>query len=55
MNYNLGTKLRIRDVEGTVVGIIEYANLNDGHKKWREYRLNTNKGEFWLSVDDVYQ
>ena len=55
MNYNLGTKLRIRDVEGTVVGIIEYANLNDGHKKWREYSLNTNKGEFWLSVDDVYQ
>ena len=55
MNYNLGTKLRIRDVEGTVVGIIEYANINDGYKKWREYRLNTNKGEFWLSVDDIYQ
>ncbi|MBR1470390.1 MAG: DUF4178 domain-containing protein [Lachnospiraceae bacterium] len=54
MDYSIGTKLRIRDLECTVIGFIEYANMNDGYKRWKEYRLQTNKGEFWLSVDDVY-
>ncbi len=55
MDYRVGTKLRIRDLECKVVGFIEYANINDGYKRWKEYRLSTNKGEFWLSVDDVYR
>lgn len=55
MDYRVGTKLRIRDIEGTVIGFIVYANPMDGNKRWTEYRLATNKGEFWLSVDDVYK
>ena len=55
MDYRVGTKLRIRDLECKVIGFIEYANMNDGYKRWKEYRLQTNKGEFWLSVDDVYK
>ena len=54
MDYSIGSKLQIRDLECKVVGFIEYANVNDGYKRWKEYRLSTNKGEFWLSVDDVY-
>lgn len=55
MDYKLGTLLKIRDLRCKVEGYIEYANDNDGGKRWREYRLSTNKGEFWLSVDDVYK
>ncbi|MBR6316372.1 MAG: DUF4178 domain-containing protein [Lachnospiraceae bacterium] len=54
MGYRVGTKLQIRDLDCQVIGFIEYANLSDDNKKWTEYRLSTNKGEFWLSVDDEY-
>ena len=55
MEYKVGTKLQIRDLSCKVIGYIEYANVMDGGKRWVEYRLSTDKGEFWLSVDDVYQ
>ena len=54
MDYKVGTKLQIRDLACTVIGYIEYANLADRNKRWTEYRLKTNKGEFWLSVDHEY-
>ena len=55
MEYRVGTKLKIRDLNCKVIGYIEYANTQDGGKRWTEYRLLTDKGEFWLSVDDEYK
>ena len=54
MDIKVGTKLQIRDLECKVIGFIEYVNTKDRDKSWTEYRLSTNKGEFWLSVDDEY-
>ncbi|MCR5281863.1 MAG: DUF4178 domain-containing protein [Lachnospiraceae bacterium] len=55
IDYKVGTKLKIRDLVCHVIGYIEYANFSDFNKRWVEYRLSTNKGEFWLSVDHEYQ
>ncbi len=54
MFYAVGTRLGINGIEGKIIGYITYANPNDGHKEWTEYRLMTSRGECWLSCDDVY-
>lgn len=56
MEYQIGTNLRIRSMNFTVVGFITYANRHDRDKKWTEYRLLTaSRQEFWLSMDDEYK
>ncbi len=56
MEYQIGTNLRIRSMDFTVVGFITYANRKDRDKKWTEYRLLTaNRQEVWLSMDDEYK
>ena len=54
MFFRVGTILRIKDIEGEVIGYIKYANPQDGNKTWTEYRLRTRVGERWLSVDECY-
>lgn len=55
MNYRVGTLLNINGMNAKVIGFIQYENLHDTGKRWMEYRLQTNKGECWLSCDDYYQ
>ncbi len=55
MGYKVGTLLRIGSMDAKVIGYIQYVNPQDGGKDWTEYRLKTNKGECWLSCDDIYQ
>lgn len=55
MRFKVGTKLQIESMDCKVVGLIEYKNTMDNDKTWTEYRLDTNKGEYWLSVDDIYK
>ncbi|WP_044931045.1 DUF4178 domain-containing protein [Butyrivibrio sp. AC2005] len=55
MNIQVGSILMISNLEARVIGWIEYKNINDGGKRWREYRLKTKFGERWLSIDDVYK
>lgn len=50
----VGTLVHIKDLEGKIIGLINYANPQDNGKCWTEYRIKTNKGERWLSVDEVY-
>lgn len=54
MFFQVGSVLRINDIQGTVIGYIKYANPEDGNKIWTEYRLRTDLGERWLSVDEIY-
>lgn len=55
MGYRVGTLLNINGLDAKVIGYIQYVNPQDGGKDWTEYRLQTNKGECWLSCDDIYQ
>lgn len=55
MIYGVGTLLNINGLQGKVIGYIEYQNPGDGGKSWVEYRLKTNQGECWLSMDDFYK
>ena len=54
MNIKVGSILKIKNVEAHVIGWITYKNTYDGNKTWTEYRLMTNRGEVWLSMDDFY-
>lgn len=54
MFYRVGTLLNINGLSGKVIGYIEYVNPQDSNKSWTEYRLKTEKGECWLSCDEVY-
>lgn len=52
----LGTLLLIdNEIEGEVIGYIDYRNPGDGNKTWREYRVLTKAGEIWLSIDEHYK
>lgn len=54
-SLRVGTELFLEnEIEGKIIGYIEYSNLNDHGKKWREYRLKTDEGILWLSVDENY-
>lgn len=54
-NLRVGTKLLLdNEIEGKIIGYIEYCNLNDNRKTWREYRIKTQDGIVWLSVDEHY-
>lgn len=55
MDIKVGTKLQIGSLSGQVIGYIEYANRSDRNLRWTEYRLKTNEGERWLSVDEHYK
>ena len=55
MNIKTGSILKIKGLDARVIGWIKYKNTKDGNKTWVEYRLKTNEGERWLSVDDVYK
>lgn len=55
MDYRVGTLLNINGLDAKVIGFIQYENPQDGGKDWTEYRLKTNKGECWLSCDEIYQ
>lgn len=54
MNIKVGSILKIKNIEAHVIGWITYKNTYDGNKTWTEYRLMTNRGEVWLSMDDFY-
>lgn len=54
MFYRVGTLLNINGLQGKVIGYIQYVNPQDGNKDWTEYRLKTNRGECWLSCDEIY-
>ena len=54
MFYRVGTLLNINGMAGKVIGYIQYENPQDSHKPWTEYRLKTDRGECWLSCDEVY-
>lgn len=52
----LGTLLLIdNEIEGEVIGYIDYRNPGDGNKTWREYRVLTKAGVIWLSIDEHYK
>lgn len=51
----LGTKLEIEGLKCKVIGSITYKNSNDNSNRWVDYRLKTNLGERWLSVDNTYK
>ena len=55
MDYQVGTLLNINGMDAKVIGFIRYENQQDTGKEWTEYRLQTKKGECWLSCDDYYQ
>lgn len=55
MGYQVGTLLRINNLDAKVIGFIQYENLQDTGKEWTEYRLWTKQGEKWLSCDEYYQ
>ncbi|ETP71882.1 hypothetical protein UYO_2111 [Lachnospiraceae bacterium JC7] len=55
MDIKTGSILKINGLDAHVIGWIRYKNTQDGNKTWMEYRLKTNKGERWLSVDDIYK
>jgi len=55
MNLRVGSLLKIGEITGKVIGLIEYANPNDNNKRWTDYRLKTNMGERWLSIDNEYK
>lgn len=55
MFYKIGTILDVDGTRGKVIGYIQYANRRDNNNTWYEYRLKTDKGERWLSIDDVYK
>lgn len=55
MGYQIGTLLRINNLDAKVIGFIQYENLQDPGKEWTEYRLWTKQGEKWLSCDEHYQ
>ncbi|MCR4690004.1 MAG: DUF4178 domain-containing protein [Lachnospiraceae bacterium] len=55
MDIRVGTKLRVDGIDAKVIGFIEYANPQDRNNRWKEYRLSTNQGERWLSIDEVYK
>ncbi|WP_036608317.1 DUF4178 domain-containing protein [Oribacterium sp. P6A1] len=55
MDIKTGSILKIKGLDAHVIGWVRYKNTQDGNKTWVEYRLKTNKGERWLSVDDVYK
>lgn len=40
----VGTLVHIKDLEGKIIGLINYANPQDNGKCWTEYRIKTNKG-----------
>lgn len=52
--FEIGTRLKVDDIEGLVIGYIVYRNNNDSDRDWIEYRLETGEGEHWLSWDDYY-
>lgn len=54
MQYRIGTLLDINGIKGQVIGFIEYYNPLDEGKKWYEYRMKSDDGEWWLSYDDDY-
>lgn len=53
--FEIGSVLKIEDIELQVIGYIVYSNSNDPGKIWTEYRLMWDEGELWLSWDDEYQ
>lgn len=53
--FKVGTLLDVDGLTCRVIGMIEYANTRDAGKRWTEYRLKTNQGEKWLSIDDEYK
>lgn len=53
--FEIGSILKIDDIEFQVIGYVVYNNLNDPGKIWTEYRLVSDEGELWLSWDDEYQ
>lgn len=55
MDIKVGSILNVDGLEAQVIGWIRYKNTMDGNKTWTEYRLKTNKGERWLSIDEVYK
>lgn len=55
MDIKVGSILNVDGLEAHVIGWIRYKNTHDGNKTWTEYRLKTNKGERWLSIDEVYK
>lgn len=55
MDIKVGSILKIKNLEAKVIGRIKYKNTQDGDKTWTEYRLQTDSGERWLSVDDIYK
>ena len=55
MDIRVGSILKIKNLEAKVIGRIKYKNTQDGDKTWTEYRLQTDSGERWLSVDDIYK
>lgn len=55
MGYQIGTLLRINNLDAKIIGFIQYENLQDPGKEWTEYRLWTKQGEKWLSCDEYYQ
>ena len=42
MNYRVGTLLNINGMNAKVIGFVQYENLQDSGKRWKEYRLKTN-------------
>lgn len=55
MSYQVGALLNINGLNAKVIGFIQYENPQDAGKDWTEYRLQTQRGECWLSMDDYYQ
>ena len=55
MEIKVGSILNIKGQEARVIGLVRYKNTQDGNKTWVEYRLKTNAGEKWLSIDDYYK
>ena len=55
MEYNVGDILKVDGRRYKILGKLQYKNVDD-NCRWMEYRLKPvdGGGEFWLSVDEVY-
>ena len=53
--FHIGEKLRLDDLEATIIGCIRYRNPSDQNHKWIEYRLQSDRGPCRLSWDDRYK
>ena len=51
----VGTRMIVDGINAKVIGFVTYKNPGDGNKTWTEYRLKTDYGERWLSIDTTYK